>query len=74
MKKTKTNEKWFTVSGLKKTFHYIRWPKFWANKSTKTKNEKSTVNVANKVLAFTVFFALFFVAFDAVAAWLLKTM
>ena len=70
----KKNEKWFTIDGLKKTFHYIRWPKFWMKSSKTSKDTKSTLDVASKVLAFTVFFAVLFVAFDAVAAWLLQAM
>lgn len=58
---------WFTISGITKEAKRVRWP-HWTNQGS----EEGTLQNTAEVLAFTIFFALFFVLCDLGVAYLMK--
>ena len=63
--KKSTEDRIFTISGLKKEFHRIRWPKMLAGE---TENEKTVIPTVISVLGFIVFLSLFFIALNGIGA------
>ena len=62
-----TRDHWFTISGISKEAKRVRWP-HWTTQGS----EAGTFQNTSEVLAFTIFFALFFMLCDLGVATLLR--
>ena len=69
MAEKKTEDRIFTIEGIKKEWKRIRWPK-WKKKDVN--NNPTVTETFGEVVTFTGLFAVFFVACDFIATAVLK--